>query len=289
MITGGPGGRDLQLTRMWLQWKQWPSHCRVQTQHCAAAQLLQSGAPVMKVYKWISTWCTFLLCISSALTPTHTTYFCLISLIYREVRCQETQTQVTGPHQTPTTTMTLSCMHTKECRMSNCHVVNSVSWQLSSSTNSVKNLYATDSSLICATLTSRPEWCHAYDSLQRENGGHSKHPTELARINGVYSNWWRVSSVAHTAADSGCKHAVSMWSSLHTKTFQPFRGRKGATSRSRLIIIASVTTFAGLILICWSSSTFPQGGSPISSVHVCHVSRMNQREPWDKRLIGTAP
>ena len=102
---------------------------------------------------------------------------------------------------------------------------------------------------------------HAYDSLpQRENGGHSKHPTEPVRINGVYSNWWRVSSVAHTAADSGCKHAVSMWSSLHTKMFQPFRGRKGATSRSRLIIIASVTTFAGLILICWSSSTFPQGG-----------------------------
>ena len=42
IITGMPGGRDLQSTRMWLEWKQWPLHCRVQTQHCAATQLLQS-------------------------------------------------------------------------------------------------------------------------------------------------------------------------------------------------------------------------------------------------------
>jgi len=56
----------------------------------------------------------------------------------------------------------------------------------------------------------------------------------------------------HTAAASGCTHAVSVWSGLHTATFQPFGGRKGATSFMSYcqFVIAFETTFAGLILIC---------------------------------------
>jgi len=55
----------------------------------------------------------------------------------------------------------------------------------------------------------------------------------------------------HTAADSGCTLAVSVWSGLHTATFQPFQPRCDLVHVLYCqFVIAFETTFAGLILIC---------------------------------------
>ena len=98
-----------------------------------------------------------------------------------------------------------------------------------------------------------------------QKGGHSNYATEPAGVNGSYSYWRRLSSVARPTAASGCTHSVSVWSGLHTYY------NVSAVLWTEMCDLVWYVCRPNSYLLKFIYLSSEQ--SPISSVHMCDVSR----------------